>query len=1026
MQLSFYRSKFVLVALTLILSIPLTAQTVRDMSEVNETFRYAQELQRKKLYGLAQMEYERVLAKAESWSPMFVANTEFHILECAYEQWAPNTEVLIEAYIQKYHESVWQNSARYLLGKLYYRGGQYDKALEMFDNFEPRSLSEADFQEYTFQKAYSLFVLNKYDKASPLFSLLKDEGSKYASAATYYYAHIAYEEKRFAVALKGFEALRSDETFSRLVPYYILHIYHYQKNYDKVIEEGVAFMDKASEKRQPEVARLIGEAYYCKKQYAEALHYIERFAATAPDLTRADKYLLGYIYYQNKNYSKAADIFGQITVGQDSIAQSAYYYLADAFMQQGDKQNAGRAFLQASKMDFFPEIKEDAMFSYAKLMFELNSDPFNDAIDALNQYLVAYPNSRRTDEVNKCLMQAYIHSKNYKAALSALQAINTPDADVYAALQKVAYLRAVELFQNQSYAEAMKMFDLSLQYSSYNSTTAALAKYWKGEAAYREGDYSLAQNLFNDFVLSAGISQTPEYKVAHYSLGYSLFQQKQYANATGWFRKYIAFASDKPNAMLCDAYNRVGDCNFMLHGYSEAIENYKKVIALNIVDADYAAFQSGICYGLVNEQDRKIDLMNTVINFRPASTYLDNALYEKGRCYVQMQQYGQAINAYTQLLSKFPQSLFYAKTLIELGLIYVNKGDNKEALDYYKRVVKDFSGTSESRSALLGVKNIYVEMGDVDAYVKYVSGIKNVGQVNASERDSMTFDVAERFYVNNDCDKANLSLQKYLKEFPLGAFVVDAHFYLADCDYRAGKLDEAVQHFAYVLKMPKSSYTEPSLLGAARASFEMGDNAKAANYYEQLEQIASTKATLVEARVGKLRANYLSRNYMHVPVDADAVLAVDNLAPELSREAHFKRAKAQDALGNADKAQEDYLLVANSVATKEGAESQYRAIGYLFNKNKLDETEKAILAFAQSGTPHQYWLAKSFIILGDIYVKRNDAFQAKATYESILDGYTVPNDGIVDEVTGKMQQLMNEEKAKEEKVPQPESLNVVL
>ncbi|MDR2938249.1 MAG: tetratricopeptide repeat protein, partial [Prevotellaceae bacterium] len=565
-----------------------------------------------------------------------------------------------------------------------------------------------------------------------------------------------------------------------------------------------------------------------------------------------------------------------------------------------------------------------------------------------------------------------------------------------------------------------------LKYATYSAETAALATYWKGEAAFREGGFTLAQKLFSEFVLSAGVSHTDEYRVAHYSLAYSLFQQEKYAEAQSWFRKYAAFSADKPSAMLCDAYNRIGDCNFMQSAYGEAILAYATVIKIGLSDADYAAFQSGLCYGLEGSQDKKIELMNAVINARPASPYADNALYEKGRCYVQMQEYEQAVNVYAELLSKFQQSTFYAKTLIELGLICVNKADNKQALDYYKRVVKDFSGTAEARSALLGIKNIYIEMEDVDGYAKYVAGIKNVGQVNASERDSMTFAIAENQYMANDCEKATPSLKKYLQEFSVGAFVVDANFYMADCYYRAGKLEEAVLHFDYVLNSPKSSYTEPSLLGAARASFELGENEKAAIFYERLAQAASTKATVVEALVGKMRADFLAKNDTAVLTDVAIVLNIDNLSPELSTEAHFKRAKAQEHLGDTAKAHEDYMLVSKNAKTKEGAEAQYKIIEYLFSKNDLDKAEAAVLEFSKSGTPHQYWLAKSFITLGDVYVKRNDAFQAKATYESIADGYSESNDGIVAEVTAKIQQLTASESAKEASAEQQSNEQITI
>ena len=34
-----------------------------------------------------------------------------------------------------------------------------------------------------------------------------------------------------------------------------------------------------------------------------------------------------------------------------------------------------------------------------------------------------------------------------------------------------------------------------------------------------------------------------------------------------------------------------------------------------------------------------------------------------------------------------------------------------------------------------------------------------------------------------------------------------------------------------------------------------------------------------------------------------------------------------------------------------------------------------------------YWLAKSYIVLGDSFVERDELKQAKATFESVRDGY---------------------------------------
>jgi TolA-binding protein len=52
-----------------------------------------------------------------------------------------------------------------------------------------------------------------------------------------------------------------------------------------------------------------------------------------------------------------------------------------------------------------------------------------------------------------------------------------------------------------------------------------------------------------------------------------------------------------------------------------------------------------------------------------------------------------------------------------------------------------------------------------------------------------------------------------------------------------------------------------------------------------------------------------------------------------------------------------------------------------------------------------YWQAKVYLLLGDILVKQQNTFQARATYQSIVDGYTPKDDGIVDEAKSRIAAL---------------------
>ena len=65
--------------------------------------------------------------------------------------------------------------------------------------------------------------------------------------------------------------------------------------------------------------------------------------------------------------------------------------LADCFIKLDQKEKAKTAFSAASEFDFNPQIKEDALFSYAKLSYELSYSPFNETIKAFDKYISLYP-----------------------------------------------------------------------------------------------------------------------------------------------------------------------------------------------------------------------------------------------------------------------------------------------------------------------------------------------------------------------------------------------------------------------------------------------------------------------------------------------------------------------------------------------------------------------------------------------------------------------------------------------------------
>ncbi len=70
----------------------------------------------------------------------------------------------------------------------------------------------------------------------------------------------------------------------------------------------------------------------------------------------------------------------------------------------------------------------------------------------------------------------------------------------------------------------------------------------------------------------------------------------------------------------------------------------------------------------------------------------------------------------------------------------------------------------------------------------------------------------------------------------------------------------------------------------------------------------------------------------------------------------------------------------------------------------MDRAEKEIFAFSER-EPQAYWLAKAYILLGDVYARRGDDFQARATWQSVADGYSPADDGVVAEARARIQKM---------------------
>ena len=145
---------------------------------------------------------------------------------------------------------------------------------------------------------------------------------------------------------------------------------------------------------------------------------------------------------------------------------------------------------------------------------------------------------------------------------------------------------------------------------------------------------------------------------------------------------------------------------------------------------------------------------------------------------------------------------------------------------------------------------------------------------------------------------------------------------------------------------------------------------------------------------------------------ADRVLLTEKLSQDQERETRFAKAKALQANDRPMLALEEYQKVAREVKSTEGAESKFRIAEIYYQRKEIENAEKVIADFADKTTPHQYWMAKSFLLWADIFNEKGDDFQAIQTLQSLIDYYEKTDDGILAEAKAKRKLLTDKQSVK--------------
>lgn len=997
------------------------AQRTNIYTEPDYLFKNAYDLFSKQKFALAQKQFEQYVAY-KPVNALNVSDANYFIAICSVELFNEDAEDLLKNFIRDYPESPKIKMAYFNLGNFLYRKKKYNECIENFEKSDTYQLTTDQLSEYYFKLGYSYFEELNYEKAKLNFTEIKDKENRYQGPAQYYFSHIAYAQKNYTTALNGFLTLTNNPQFSHIVPYYIAQLYYLQNNYDQVIVYAPALLDSANTKRAPEIARILGESYYKTNRFKESIPYFLMYKEKGGVFGRTDAYQLGYANYKCNEYHKAIDLFKEVIEIKDSLAQVTLYNLGECFLKINKKEYARSSFNACSKMDYDEVLKEDAFFNYAKLAYELDYNPFDHAIIAFEAYLNKYPDSKRKDEAYKYLLNVYLSTRNYAAALESIEKIKQWTEDLKYAYQRIAFNRGVEMYANQDYNGSIELFNKSLKYIM-DKPMAANAVYWKGEANYKLNAYNEAINQYKMFIYQPGAALTNYFNTVNYNLGYAYYTQKDYSNAIMWLRKFVGYEKETDKKKLNDAYLRIADSYFITKDYRGAFDNYGDAANLKVFDTDYALLQRSIAAGLLNKNDEKEKGLKQLLSEYNNSTYKSDAYFELGNYYLTKGASNEAVVYFDKLSTEYPNSSYLKQAMLKKGLVYKNASQDEQALNTFKQIAQNYPGTEEAKDAVNQIKLILLDDAKVEDWETYAK-TQNISNISVSELDSVSFEAANKKYVNADWIGASEALGNYSKKYPQGIFIIQATYFKAECDYKLNRADEALTGYSAFLNWTKNKYTEPSLLKASFIAMKKAKYDEAIKYYLQLEKVAEVKTNVADARIGLMRSYKLTNQYAELKEYSSKVLYAEKTSPEVEYEARYNLAKSSLMLNDTVTAATEFSDLADKTNAEIGADARYQLAEILFKKNKITEAEKHVYTIINHDPSYDLWVAKSFILLSDILVARNDLFQAKHTLQSIIDNYEGAD--LVQLARQKMEVILeSEKKLEQQKVKEQIEINML-
>lgn len=723
---------------------------------------------------------------------------------------------------------------------------------------------------------------------------------------------------------------------------------------------------------------LLANSYYKVEEYENAAdtysEIIERFPAST--FYRPAQYGLAWSYFQLKKYNDAFNVFNYLSEGSDSLAVKSFLNKGEARRYSGNYSDALRIYGEFVKLYPSHSLAPLAEYQIGVINFEQNKD------DLSNTHLLNATSSN--DPVTRAkaftlIGEIELQKKNFVKAKTNFETaikITEDEADVH---QSALLGLAIASYHLQDFEGAVELLrEVENLNPGFESDKL---NFYMAESYFAAGKYQEALNRYNSV---SSVKEDIQRQVI-YSKGYCYFNTGGYDNAAYQFSDFIKkYPDDK---RVVDARLRLADSYFGSKNYTAASRIFKELFKSESFSSSdpYTYYQYAQALYKSGETSEAIKEFQNLQHKFPNSKYAENSLYTVGWIKFQQGMFGEAISDFRNVIAIYKSSSLAPLVYYSIGDAYFNLEKYDSAIVNYQKVISGYPASEYVFDAVNGVQYSYVAMGKPELAVGLID---NFVQKNPKLKfsDQIYFKKGEIFYSQRDYRNAKISYQEFIAKYPKSKFTPEAYYWMGKSAQNMNELDEAAFYFKKVFDNYAGS--EP----AALSVIELGKVYQSGkNYAAAIELFSSASSRLKDSpRLPEILfmkgTTYLKMDDIQNAYSTFSELALYHRETLFADKAKFEMGVIDLASSRYEKADEFFLYLAEHRTDDLGAQAQYYYGLSLYEQQKYTESVSALVRLRTVFSNYDEWLSRSYLLLGDCYVKLNDKRKAEEFYRTVIAG----------------------------------------